>query len=40
VRFVLTRDPELFAHESGSLLESRIEYNVLATVLRDVLDRV
>jgi hypothetical protein len=40
VRFALTTDPERFAHAASALLESRIECNVLSTVLADVLEGV
>jgi GNAT superfamily N-acetyltransferase len=38
VRFVLTRDPVEFAARTERLLSARIECNVLATVLMNVLD--
>ena len=38
MRFVLTRDPEEFAERAGVLFASRIEFNVLATVLANVAD--
>jgi RimJ/RimL family protein N-acetyltransferase len=38
VRFVLTRDPAEFAARTERLLSARIECNVLATVLMNVLD--
>jgi GNAT superfamily N-acetyltransferase len=37
MRFVLTRDPAELAQRAGALLAERIECNVLATVLSDVL---
>jgi RimJ/RimL family protein N-acetyltransferase len=39
VRFVLTRDPEEFAHRVRPFIEARLECNVLATVLLGLLDR-
>jgi predicted GNAT family acetyltransferase len=38
LRFVLTQDPEKFAKRAEQLLASRLECNVLATVLNSVLD--
>jgi GNAT superfamily N-acetyltransferase len=40
VRFVVTRNAEEFASRAGPLLEARIECNLLATVLGNVLDHV
>lgn len=40
VRFVLTRDPNEFASRTETFLAARIECNVLATVLLNVLDGV
>ena len=40
MRFVLTRDPTEFAARTERLLSERIECNVLATVLMEVLDGV
>jgi GNAT superfamily N-acetyltransferase len=39
VRFVVTKNAEQFARRAGPLLEGRIECNLLATVLANVLDR-
>jgi RimJ/RimL family protein N-acetyltransferase len=38
VRFVLTSDRDEFAQQAGTFIESRLECNVLATVLLTVLD--
>ena len=38
MRFVLTRDPAEFAARTERLLSARLECNVLATVLMNVLD--
>ena len=40
MRFVLTRDRDEFAKHARGFLEARIERNVLATVLADVLESV
>jgi hypothetical protein len=38
MRVIVTRDPEKFANRAREFLEARIERNVLATVLGDILE--